>query len=183
MASNSWVSPSPLWWLPLRVSMEHPQREIKARSTRWRVHMPIYVRLQQLASARGSLELDGRPAPGGQRATRDRPQCEPQRRQHVPDRGRLQGPAPKGKAPSFAVYAVKDPDSGNLDRIQMVKCFFKHAQTFEKIYDIAWAGDRKPDPVTGKVPPIGSTVDIMQSSYTNTIGAAELKAVWTDPDF
>jgi hypothetical protein len=92
-------------------------------------------------------------------------------------------PAPKGKAPSFAVYAVKDPDSGNLDRIQIIKGWAKNGQTFEKIYDIAWAGDRKPDPVTGKVPPIGSTVDIMKASYTNTIGATELKAVWTDPDF
>jgi Protein of unknown function (DUF3604)/PPIC-type PPIASE domain len=92
-------------------------------------------------------------------------------------------PAPKGKAPSFAVYAVKDPDSGNLDRIQIVKGWAKNGQTFEKIYDIAWAGDRKPDPVTGKVPPIGSTVGIMKASYSNTIGAVELKAVWTDPEF
>jgi hypothetical protein len=92
-------------------------------------------------------------------------------------------PAPKGKAPSFAVYAVKDPESGNLDRIQIIKGWAKNGQTFEKIYDVAWAGDRKPDPVTGKVPPIGSTVDIMKATYTNTIGAVELKAVWTDPDF
>src|SRR5215510_12551613 len=48
---------------------------------------------------------------------------------------------------------------------------------------MAWAGDRKPDPVTGKVPPIGSTVDLTKATYTNTIGAVELKTVWTDPDF
>jgi uncharacterized protein DUF3604 len=91
-------------------------------------------------------------------------------------------PALKGKVPSFAVYGMKAPDSGNLDRIQMVKGWAKHGQTFEKIYDIAWAGDRKPDPVTGKVPPIGRTVDVMKASYTNTIGATELKAVWRGHD-
>jgi Protein of unknown function (DUF3604) len=102
-------------------------------------------------------------------------------RSGVPMGGDL--PAPQGKAPSFAVYAVKDPDSGNLDRIQIIKGWAKNGQTFEKIYDVAWAGDRRPDPVTGKVPPIGSTVDIMKATYTNTIGAAELKTVWTDPEF
>jgi hypothetical protein len=78
---------------------------------------------------------------------------------------------------------VKDPESGNLDRIQMVKGWAKNGQTFENVYDVAWSGDRKPDPVTGKVPPTGSTVDTMKASYTNTIGATELKTVWTDPDF
>ena len=53
-------------------------------------------------------------------------------------------PAPKGKAPSFVVWAVKDPDSGNLDRIQIVKGWSKNGQSFEKIYDVAWAGTRKP---------------------------------------
>jgi hypothetical protein len=92
-------------------------------------------------------------------------------------------PAPKGKAPSFVVWAAKDPDSANLDRIQIVKGWAKNGQSFEKIYDVAWAGNRKPDRATGKVPPIGSTVDLAKATYTNTIGAVELKIVWTDPDF
>ncbi len=92
-------------------------------------------------------------------------------------------PAPKAKAPSFAVWAAKDPDSANLDRIQIVKGWSKSGQSFEKIYDVAWAGNRKPDPATGKVPPIGSTVDLAKGTYTNNIGAVELKTVWTDPDF
>jgi len=33
------------------------------------------------------------------------------------------------------------------------------------------------------VPPIGSTVDVEKATYTNTIGAVELKTVWTDPEF
>ena len=86
-------------------------------------------------------------------------------------------------APSFAVWAVKDPTSGNLDRIQIVKGWTKSGQSFEKVFDVAWAGDREPAKWTGVVPPIGSTVDIDKGTYTNTIGAVELKTVWTDPEF
>lgn len=92
-------------------------------------------------------------------------------------------PPAKGKAPTFMAWAVKDPTSGNLDRIQIVKGWTKSGQSFEKIYDVVWAGDRKPHKWTGVVPPIGSTVDIENATYTNTIGAVELKTVWTDPDF
>jgi hypothetical protein len=81
------------------------------------------------------------------------------------------------------VWAVKDPTSGNLDRIQIVKGWTKSGQSFEKIFDVVWAGDRKPDKWTGVVPPIASTVDVENATYTNTIGAVELKTVWTDPEF
>jgi len=92
-------------------------------------------------------------------------------------------PATKAKAPSFIVWAIKDPDSGNLDRIQIVKGWSRNGQSREKIYDVAWSGKRKPDPRSGKVPPVGNTVDIMRGTYKNTIGAVELKTVWTDPEF
>ena len=103
-------------------------------------------------------------------------------------------PPPKAKAPTFIVWAVKDPDEANLDRIQIVKGWTKSGQTFEKIYDVAWSGNRKlarsaqPQNIlyAGNdmtLPPVGSTVDIKNASYTNTIGAIELKTVWTDPDF
>jgi hypothetical protein len=92
-------------------------------------------------------------------------------------------PPATGKAPTFLVWAVKDPTSGNLDRIQIVKGWTKNGQSFEKIFDVVWAGDRKADKWTGVVPPIESTVDIENATYTNTTGAVELKTVWTDPEF
>ncbi|WSH69851.1 DUF3604 domain-containing protein (plasmid) [Rhizobium ruizarguesonis] len=92
-------------------------------------------------------------------------------------------PLGEAKAPSFAVWAVKDPTSGNLDRIQIVKGWSKHGQSFEKVYDVAWAGNRTPDANTGIVPPIASTVNISEASYTNTIGSVELKGSWMDPEF
>jgi len=103
--------------------------------------------------------------------------------QGVPMGGDMR-PMPAGdKAPSFAVWAVKDPTSGNLDRIQIIKGWTKSGQSFEKVFDVAWAGDREPDKWTGIVPPIGSTVDIEKATYTNSVGAVELKTVWTDPEF
>jgi Protein of unknown function (DUF3604) len=89
----------------------------------------------------------------------------------------------KAKAPTFVVWAVKDPTSGNLDRIQVIKGWSKSGQSFEKIFDVVWAGDRKANKWTGQVPPIQSTVDIENATYANTVGSVELKTVWTDPEF
>ncbi len=92
--------------------------------------------------------------------------------------------APAGKAPSFLVMASKDPKSGNLDRIQIVKGWLDSSgKQLEKVYDVAWSGARTPDPKSGKVPPVGDTVNAATAEYTNSIGAAELATVWTDPDF
>jgi hypothetical protein len=93
-------------------------------------------------------------------------------------------PKKAGKAPTFAVWALKDPESGNLDRIQIIKGFVnKWGRADEKIYDVALSDGRKADPKTGKVPPVGNTVDAKTAKYTNSIGDNELAAVWTDPDF
>jgi hypothetical protein len=92
--------------------------------------------------------------------------------------------APKGKAPTFLVAALKDPIGANLDRYQIIKGWLdKGGQLQEKIYDVAWSAGRKPDPKTGKVPLVGSTVDVANATWTNSIGAPELIAVWRDPDF
>ena len=91
--------------------------------------------------------------------------------------------APKGKAPSFLVAALKDPIGANLDRIQIIKGWLDaKGKKYEKVYDVAWSGGRKPD-AKGALPPVGNTVDIAAANWTNTIGASELGTVWTDPDF
>ena len=88
-----------------------------------------------------------------------------------------------GKAPKFLVAAMKDPYSGNLDRIQIVKGWLdKDGKTQEKVYDVVWSGERKPGG-DGKLPPVGNTVDIAKAAWKNTIGSPELSTVWTDPDF
>ena len=92
-------------------------------------------------------------------------------------------PPAKAGAPTFAVWAVKDPTSGNLDRIQVVKGWTKSGQSFEKIYDVAWSGGRKADKWTGRVSAVASTVNVDEATYSNSVGSTELKTVWTDPDF
>ena len=89
----------------------------------------------------------------------------------------------KGTAPIFVVWAVKDPTSANLDRIQIIKGWTQNGQSFEKVYDVVWSGDRQPDKWTRRVPAIQSTVDIEKATYTNSVGSTELKAVWSDPEF
>jgi hypothetical protein len=91
--------------------------------------------------------------------------------------------APAGKVPTFLVAALKDPIGANLDRYQIVKGWLdKAGKLHEKVYDVAWSGGRKPD-ANGKLPAVGNTVDIANASWTNTIGAPELIAVWRDPEF
>jgi hypothetical protein len=91
--------------------------------------------------------------------------------------------APSGKPPTFLVHAAKDPLGGNLDRVQIVKGWLgADGEARERVYDVAWSGDRKPA-ADGKLPPVGNTVDLATAKYTNTIGAAQLAAVWRDPDF
>lgn len=101
----------------------------------------------------------------------------------VPMGGELTA-APAGKAPTFLIAAMKDPRTGNLDRVQVIKGWLDASgKPQEKIYDVVWSGNRKPDPKTGKLPPVGNTVDVAKATWTNTIGAPELITVWKDPNF
>jgi Protein of unknown function (DUF3604) len=102
----------------------------------------------------------------------------------VPMGGELAA-APEGKAPTFLVAALKDPIGANLDRIQIVKGWLDaKGEVQETVHDVAWgdAARRKPD-AKGKLPPVGNTVDVENATWTNTIGAPELIAVWKDPAF
>jgi len=101
----------------------------------------------------------------------------------VPMGGDLQARPEKAKAPTFLIWAEKDPDGANLDRIQVVKGWAKHGQSFEKIYNVAWSGNRSPDVKTGRLAPVGNTVDVAKATYSNTIGADKLSVVWQDPEF
>ncbi len=101
----------------------------------------------------------------------------------VPMGGDLPNPPNGAGAPNFLVAALKDPFSGNLDRIQIVKGWLTpEGETEEKVFDVVWAGDREPG-ADGRLPPIGNTVDAATGTFTNSIGAPELITVWSDPEF
>ncbi len=100
----------------------------------------------------------------------------------VPMGGDLRA-APAGKVATFLAAALKDPASGNLDRIQIIKGWIDKAGALqEKVYDVAWSDGRRPA-ASGKLPAVGNTVNVAEATWTNTIGDPELIAVWRDPDF
>jgi hypothetical protein len=77
---------------------------------------------------------------------------------------------------------MKDPLSGNLDRIQIVKGWVNEdGTTEEKVHDVVWSDERKPG-TDGKLPAVGNTVNVEKATWKNTIGSPELIGVWTDPD-
>jgi hypothetical protein len=101
----------------------------------------------------------------------------------VPMGGELHGA--RAAAPSFLVAALRDPIGANLDRIQIVKGWRDgKGKLQEKVYNVVWgdADKRRPD-ARGKLPTVGSTVNVAAASWTNTIGDPELITVWKDPDF
>jgi Protein of unknown function (DUF3604) len=86
--------------------------------------------------------------------------------------------------PSLLISALKDPDGANLDRVQVVKGWVDGAgQLHEKVFDVVWSSPDKRTLSGGKLTPVGDTVDIAKASYTNSIGAPELRTVWSDPEF
>jgi hypothetical protein len=103
----------------------------------------------------------------------------------VPMGGDLAKAPNKNTAPTFLVAAMKDPLSGNLDRIQIVKGWVDgKGKRHEKIYDVVWGDADKRQPGSdGKLPLVGNTVNVKEATWTNTIGDPELITVWKDPDF
>ncbi|MEM1083429.1 MAG: DUF3604 domain-containing protein [Verrucomicrobiota bacterium] len=92
--------------------------------------------------------------------------------------------APDGKSPTFLVGAMKDPMSGNLDRVQIIKGWLDaDGETHERIYDIVVSDGRKIDDSGRCKQSVGNTVDVANATWSNSIGDPEMLAAWTDPDF
>ncbi len=94
-------------------------------------------------------------------------------------------PGPDGVAPTFLVAGLKDPIGANLDHVQIVKGWVgADGATKEQVYDVVWSDmDAREVDSDGKVPAVGSTVNVEEATFTNAIGEPELITVWTDPDF
>jgi hypothetical protein len=100
----------------------------------------------------------------------------------VPMGGELKA-APAGKAPVLLIAAMKDPDGANLDRVQVIKGWIDASgKANQKVYDVAWSDGRMLDSA-GRLPAVGSTVDLNTATYSNSIGSSQLLTAWTDPSF
>ena len=92
--------------------------------------------------------------------------------------------APGAKAPTFLVRALKDPHSANLDRMQIIKGWLDaDGEPHERIFDVAVSDGRKIDAAARCHTPVGNTVNVETSTYTNVIGGTYLEAFWQDPEF
>ena len=101
--------------------------------------------------------------------------------QGVPMGGTLKTPG--DGAPSFTVWAIKEPDGANIDRIQILKGWVdEKGEPRDQVFDVAWSDKRKPG-ANGKLPAVGNSVDLTKATYTNTIGSPELMGTWTDKNF
>ena len=86
-------------------------------------------------------------------------------------------------APTFTLYAEKDPMGANLDRVQIIKGWADATgETHERIIDVVWSDDRVRD-ASGMLPAVGTTVDLETALYTNDIGSGSLIGSWTDDKF
>ncbi len=92
--------------------------------------------------------------------------------------------APENGAPHFLVRALRDPDGANLDRVQVIKGWLDDSgELHERIYDVAVSDGRTIGDDGRARDSVGSSVNISEATYTNSIGAVMLAAHWIDPDF
>ena len=84
--------------------------------------------------------------------------------------------AGEGQVPSFLIQARKDPDGANLDRIQIVKGWLDASgKTHEQVFDVSWSdANKRLRSADGKVPSVGSSVNVREATYTNKIGRAHV---------
>ena len=88
-----------------------------------------------------------------------------------------------GDAPSFLVWAARDPMGANLDRLQIIKLWVdSEGNSHERIYDVASADDRARRD-NGSFEPVGNTVDVSTATYNNSIGGPTISVYWQDPDY
>ncbi|MDP6909178.1 MAG: DUF3604 domain-containing protein, partial [Flavobacteriales bacterium] len=89
----------------------------------------------------------------------------------------------KDGKPEFLVWAKKDVDGANIDRIQIIKGWCgKDGVVYEEIFDVALSDGRSVG-VDGTVPDNGATVNMETGEWSKDKGDVELQVVWTDEDF
>ena len=88
------------------------------------------------------------------------------------------------KQPAFLIWAQKDQRTTSLQRLQVIKGWVdpSDGSTHEKIYDAVCSDGLKVNPNNFRCPDNGARVDLADCSVSDT-GAAELKTLWSDPDF
>jgi len=85
-------------------------------------------------------------------------------------------------APTFLIWATKDSESANLDRLQVIKGWYKDGELKEQIYNVALS-DNRVVAADGTVPDLAAKVNLETGDWDRTKGASSLQIAWTDPNF
>jgi hypothetical protein len=91
--------------------------------------------------------------------------------------------ARRGSAPKFLVWAMRDPASAALQRVQIIKGWIADGNPEEKVYDVACSDGLRVDPSSHRCPDNGARVNLADCSITADVGDAETRILWTDPAF
>lgn len=86
------------------------------------------------------------------------------------------------QVPRLFASAVRDANSAPLQRLQIVKGWTIEGKQHEQVYDVACADNAAVDAASHRCPDNGATVDLANCASSGN-GAAELAAVWQDPNF
>ena len=87
------------------------------------------------------------------------------------------------RPPRFLVWAVRDPTTDPLDRLQVIKGWTEEGAHQEKVYDVACSAESTVDGASHRCADNGAAVDLATCSTQEGKGASELEAHWQDPDF
>jgi hypothetical protein len=87
------------------------------------------------------------------------------------------------RAPTFLTWAVADPNTAKLQRVQIIKGWLENGEHQEQVFDVACSDGLSVDPQTHRCPDNGAQVNLDDCSRTANVGASELKTLWQDPDF
>ena len=87
------------------------------------------------------------------------------------------------RQPTFLTWAVADPNTAQLQRVQIIKGWLENGQHQEQVFDVACSDGLSVDPTTNRCPDNGAQVNLNDCSRTANVGASELKTLWQDPNF
>ena len=106
--------------------------------------------------------------------------------QGVPMGGVLDGSGAVGESrrpPTFLAEALQDAREAPLERMQIVKAWVEGGTARERVYEIACADGRPPDPSSHRCALSSVAPDLRTCDYDASKGRSQLSASFTDPDF
>lgn len=91
--------------------------------------------------------------------------------------------ASDNRQPTFLTWALADPNTAKLQRVQIIKGWVENGEHQEQVFDVACSDGLSVDPKTHRCPDNGARVNLNDCSTTANVGASELKTLWQDPSF